>query len=114
MLCSKVKFYGTMMRVFSFTITVCIEMPSLFDQICYQGTQPYNVPIESVSLPSDISEHSFFGRHSDNFLFVDRERRKENYTYRENQAIHHQGVCEFCTLLRRFTLMEEYQSLYVE
>ena len=114
MLCSKVKYYGTVMRVFSFTKTVCIEMPSLFDQICYQGTQPYNIPIQSVSLPSDISEHSFFGRHSDNFLFVDRERRKENYTYRENQAIHHQGVCEFCTLLRRFTLMEEYQSLYVE
>ena len=89
-------------------------MPSLFDQICYQGPHPYNVPIESTSLPRDSTDHSYFGKHSFSFCFVDRERRRENYSYRENQAIHHQGVCEFCTLLRRFTLMGEFQSLYVD
>lgn len=100
-----------MISVFPLAETVCLEMPSLFDQICYQGPQPYNVPIENASLPRDISDYSYFGKHPISLCFVDRERRRENYTYRENQAIHYQGVREFCALLRRFTLMGEYQSL---
>ena len=67
MLCSEVKSDDTMIRVFPLAETVCIEMPSLFDQICYQGPQPYNVPIESISLPRDSTDHSYFGKHSISF-----------------------------------------------
>lgn len=89
-------------------------MPSLFDQICYQGPQAYNVPKEGKSYSSYVDEHSYFGNHLSISLFVDREWKRENYTYRENQAIHYQGVCEFCSIFYRFILTENCPNLCVE